>query len=165
MYEDVSARVYIQVSNSELELAKMTGSEIAALKKAAEEAAVRAEKERKNADRMEADRLRKVAESEGDRLFAAAEAALAAGDVEAARQNEKAATKAYESRNIARTTILRALRTKISDAGKAQAAAAKELARLETKRKAEAAAAEAKRVAEEEAARQASSLRPHTLVA
>ena len=74
-------------------------------------------------------------------------------------------TDAHESRNIARTTILRALRTKISDASKAQAAAAKELARLEAKRKAEAAAAEAKRVAEEEAARQASSARPQTLVA
>jgi colicin import membrane protein len=143
----------------------MTGSEIAALKKAAEEEAVRAEKEKKNADRAESDRLRKVAENEGDRLFAAAEAALVAGDIEAARQSEKAATAAYESRNIARTTILRALRTKISDASKAQAAAAKELARLEAKRKAEAAAAEAKRVAEEEAARQASSSRPHTLVA
>ncbi len=93
----------------------MTGSEIAAMKKAAEEEAVRAEIEKKNADRAESDRLRKVAENEGDCLFAAAEAALAAGDIEAARQSEKAATAAYESRNIARTTILRALRTKVLD--------------------------------------------------
>lgn len=48
----------------------------------------------------EADRLRKVAENEGDRLFAAAEEALAAGDVDGARANEKAAAAAYASRKV-----------------------------------------------------------------
>jgi hypothetical protein len=85
------------------------------------------------AAKVESDRLRKLAEDEGDRLFAEAEAALAAGNIDGAREKEKAATAAYESRKIARTTTLRALRSKIKD--------------------------EALRVAQEEAARKAEEAR------
>ena len=59
-----------KVTGEELELARMTGAEIAAQKIEAQKAAARAEKEREKVDRREADRLRKIAEVEGDRLFA-----------------------------------------------------------------------------------------------
>ena len=131
------------VSEDALARAKMTGTEIAAAKKRAAEEAKQREKEEKVAAKAESDRLRKIAEDEGDRLFAAAEAALSSGDVDAARANEQAATAAYESRKIARTTTLRKLREQIKVAAKA----------LDAKRRAEAQAAAA-RAAEEEAARE-----------
>jgi len=89
------------------------------------------------ATKAEEDVMRKVAEDEGDALFAKAEAALASGDIEAAKANERAATAAYEARKIARTTTLRKLRAQISDAVKKQAADLKEKDRLEAINKAE----------------------------
>jgi len=89
------------------------------------------------ATKAEEDVMRKVAEVEGDALFAKAEAALASGDIEAAKANERAATAAYEARKIARTTTLRKLRAQISDAVMQQATDLKEKDRLEATNKAE----------------------------
>ena len=140
-----------KVSSEALELAQKTGVELAAEKAAAIKAEAQAEKERKRMAKVEADKLRKVAEDEGDRLFAAAEACLANGDVDGAKANEAAAAAAYTSQKIARTTTLRKLRAKISEASKKQAAQRKEEARIEAARKAEEEAArkaEEKRVAQ-----------------
>jgi len=134
------------VSAEDLEKARMTGTEIAAAKLAEAKDLVQREKDAVKATKVQQDAMRKVAEIEGDRLFAAAEAALASGDVDAAKANEKAATATYQSRKIARTTILRKLRAQITDTVKKQAADLKDKERMEATERAQ---EEAQRKAEE----------------
>jgi len=145
-----------KVSTGALELAKKTGAELAAEKEAAIKAEKEAETERKRLAKVESDRVRKEAENEGDRLFAAAEACLVNGDVDGAKANEKAAAAAYKSQNIARSTTLRQLNGKINEAAKKQAAQRKEDARIEAVRKAE---EEAARIAEEKRVAQMKALK------
>ena len=94
------------VSDEDLEKERMTGTEIAEAKLAEAKELVQTEKEAVKATKVQEDAMRKVAAIEGDCFFAAAEAALASGDTDAAKANEKAATATYGSRKIARTTIL-----------------------------------------------------------